>query len=245
MTHARRAYLQKRDDGEFITESTYAAWDGFRLMGLETIPFVRMEELDTLGLAPDTIVQGWIGSVRYALSRLGVPDPHVPTMPDEILPFAGRRIWTTTLGEFRAGDRKAFIKPLTKHKLFTGHVSSGDLNDLIQTANFEDDVVLLASDPVDFVVEYRTFWSRRKCVGSRFYRGDWRKSIDYEIVERVGAAFTSAPVSCSIDFGLTSDGRTLPVEVNDFFALGSYGFSHVPYAQMIEDRWLEMVGASV
>lgn len=243
MDHARKVYLQKREDGEFVTESTYAAWDGFRLLGLEAVSFVRKEELDVLGLAPDTIVQGWIGTVRYALSRLGVPDPHVPTMPEEVQAFAGRKIWTTTLGEFRKDDRRAFIKPLTQHKLFTGHVASGEFRDLIQTANFEDDVVVLASEVVDFVVEYRTFWNARKCVGARFYKGDWSKMIDFDVVGRVGAAYSSAPAACSIDFGLTSDGRTLPVEVNDAFALGHYGLPSIPYAQMIEARWLEMVTA--
>lgn len=46
----------------------------------------------------------------------------------------------------------------------------------------------------------------------------------------------------SLDLGLAEDGRTLIVEINDCFSLGTYGFPALPYAQMVVDRWSEIVG---
>jgi hypothetical protein len=45
-----------------------------------------------------------------------------------------------------------------------------------------------------------------------------------------------------LDFGVTSDSRTLLVEANDAFALGAHGIDAVAYAKMLEDRWLEITG---
>lgn len=39
----------------------------------------------------------------------------------------------------------------------------------------------------------------------------------------VFVGFSDAPNGYGIDFGVTDDGRTLLIEVNDGYALGSYG----------------------
>jgi hypothetical protein len=52
----------------------------------------------------------------------------------------------------------------------------------------------------------------------------------------------SAPIACALDFGVSADGRTLLIEANDAFALGAYGLDAVVYANMLEDRWLQIVG---
>jgi hypothetical protein len=40
-----------------------------------------------------------------------------------------------------------------------------------------------------------------------------------------------------------NDGSTVVVEVNDAYALVSYGLPSIPYAQMIDARWQQMVAA--
>ena len=42
--------------------------------------------------------------------------------------------------------------------------------------------------------------------------------------------------------GVTDDGKTLLVEVNDAWALGSYGTPPIPYTEMAINRWKQMVG---
>lgn len=43
-----------------------------------------------------------------------------------------------------------------------------------------------------------------------------------------------------MDFGLTDDGRTLMIEVNDGYALGCYGLLYVNYAKLLSARWAEL-----
>jgi hypothetical protein len=49
------------------------------------------------------------------------------------------------------------------------------------------------------------------------------------------------PAAFGNDFGVAADGRTLLVEVNDAYSLGYVGLRTVPYANMLEDRWVELV----
>lgn len=51
-----------------------------------------------------------------------------------------------------------------------------------------------------------------------------------------------APAGYAADFGVTGDGRTLLVEINDGYPLGCYGLQHNLYAQLLSARWAELVG---
>lgn len=237
------AYIQKKD-GEYINETAYSFWHGCRMLGVHTIPFTA-EELDTIELRKDTMVHGWIGSVRKALTRLGVPQPDLDGAPPKsIEEFYGRRMWKTTMREIRNlmdTDKHVFIKPLSKQKAFNGHVTSGAIRDLIQTAGFEDDFEILASEPVVFVSEYRLFIHNGLIAGCKNYRGDFTVLPDFHVAEACLRAFKDQPVAFSLDLGVTDDGRTLVVEINDAFALGGYGFPAIPYAQLVIARWEQMV----
>lgn len=244
MTPIEAAYIQRRPDGEFVTEAAYVMWDGCRLLGIETIPF-QADELPDLWLRRERAVNGYIGPVRKALDLLGVTQPPAMSAPAELRPFFGRTLHETTLRNVRAllrPDEWWFIKPLHAHKLFDGHVVSGTVRDLIRTASCPEETTILASEVVRFVVEYRLFVHRGEIIGARHYRGDFTKPIDFDVARAAVAAYTSAPIGYSLDMGLTDDGRTLVVEVNDAFALGSYGLPSVPYARLVLDRWAEIVG---
>ena len=95
---------------------------------------------------------------------------------------------------------------------------------------------------MEFVAEWRAFVRYGRVVDVRGYRGDWRYHYDSEVVERAVGAFSSAPAGYAMDFGLTSDGRTLIVEINDGFGLGCYGLDPVEYAKLLSARWCELVG---
>jgi hypothetical protein len=240
------AYIQKAEGtGEFLSEATYTFWHGCNQMGIATLPFYP-SEIDTLPLRKETLVNGGIGMVRKALTRLGVPQPRLDGLPPaQIAEFYGRRMWATTMAEARQNyedNKHFFIKPLKLHKEFSGHVTSGQVGTLMLTSSLPDDFEILASEVIRFEVEYRLFVYKRRIIGSRFYRGDFRKSIDYSVAEKCVELFDTSPVAYSLDMGRTPDGFTRVVEVNDAFSLGSYGMSSVPYARMVVDRWQEMVG---
>lgn len=239
----RKVYLEKNEiHNEFINSNVYAAWEGFWLLGYHCIPFT-WKQFDYLEIDKDSIVVGWIRTVAKAFNHLGVPIPPEVSIPSELREYAGRKIWESTMGEIRKeDDPNIFIKPLHGHKLFTGHVRTGAIGDLIQTAMCPDETPILCSEVVKFVSEYRGFVLNGKLVGLKHYTGDFTKMVDASVVNRAIKDYTTAPVAYSIDFGLTEDNKSLLIEVNDSFALGSYGLDRIQYAKMIEARWDEIVG---
>lgn len=236
-----RAYIQHKGGGP-TNGNTFNATEGFRLLGVETVPF-EAAELDALPLDRETLVCGYVGIVHRALERLGVALPALHPAPPAVAAFYGRSIRATTLGEVRTLDQPIFVKPLSQHKAFTGHVRRGDLDDLNRTAHLDDDFDVLVSDVVDFVSEWRCFILRGRCVGAKPYAGDVRAtSPDWRVLDGALDALGDAlPAGCSIDLGVTREGATLVVEMNDGYALGCYGLAAVPYAQLLEARWLEIV----
>ena len=133
-----------------------------------------------------------------------------------------------------------FVKPV-EGKRFTGCVVAST-KDLVGKGCCGEDFPVICSEVVDFVSEYRCFVRHGEILDVRRYRGDWSKAPSREVVERAIAAYDSAPAGYAADFGVTSDGRTLLVEVNDGYSLGPYGLWPEPYAQLLSARWAQMVG---
>lgn len=239
----RTVYLQRNEiTNEFINSNVYAAWEGFGMLGYERVSFTR-PQLKYLDVTKATVVVGWIGTVDEAFKIVGATTPPEISIPPALMKYAGRKIWESTLGAVREDDNfRHFIKPLYGHKSFTGHVRTGAVADLMATSIYSNDMPILCSEVVNFISEYRGFVLNGKLIGLKNYCGDFRKMIDVSQVEAAIKDYKDSPKAYSIDFGLTDDGRTLLVEVNDSFALGSYGLHTMQYAQMIEARWDEIVG---
>ncbi len=239
----RTVYLQKDEaTEEFVNSNVYAAWEGFFHLGYERIPFTR-KQMDFLPITKETIFVGWIGTVAQAFQTVGAEVPPEVSVPDCLLKYADRKLWTATLGDIRADEHlQCFIKPLHGHKSFTGHVRNGATANLFATSMYPNETPILCSEVVNFVSEYRGFVLDGELRGLKHYFGDFTKMIDASKVKAAIKDYQGAPRAYSIDFGLTDDGRTILVEVNDSFALGSYGFNTMVYAQMIEARWDEIVG---
>lgn len=134
------------------------------------------------------------------------------------------------------------MKP-AEGKRFTGRVVAGT-RDLIGKGCCGEDFPVICSEVVDFVSEYRCFVRRGEILDVRRYRGDWSKAQDREAIERAIAAYASAPAGYAADFGVTSDSRTLLVEVNDGYSLGPHGLWPELYAQLLSARWAQMVGTN-
>ncbi len=242
MPRVRTAYVQK-EGNDWINETAFTMASGCEMLGIDVIPF-RSKDINDLELSQETLVHGWVSMVRRALVRLNVPEPHVDSLQEELLPFYGRHVYKTTLGEVRM-KRGLFVKPATDHKAFTGLVLNDSLACLTQISPFPDEMGVVVSERVEFVTEYRLFVHKGVIVGAKNYRGDFTKIVDFDVAWACIRAFKTAPISYSLDLGLTDDGRTLVVEVNDAFSLGSYGLPALIYAQLVEDRWGQMMGTAL
>lgn len=95
---------------------------------------------------------------------------------------------------------------------------------------------------VEFQSEWRVFVHRGEVKGVSHYSGDPLLFPNADrITEMITAWDSKPPVAYALDVGLCK-GETLLVEVNDAFALGSYGLNGKNYVDMVENRWLELTG---
>lgn len=235
-----RAYIHTMR-GDPWNEECDIARRGFEKLGIECVSFSDNESLD-LSAREDVVVAGMLVT-GHALTTRGIVPPAID-YPASLERFLGRRVWAATIGEIGERDLPIFVKPLGEKEL-PGVVASC-MSDLTEYISRGDNYRVLCSEPVEFVSEGRLFIRYGELVGVEHYRGDpdvWCDvSVTNDIVKTYGAD-PEAPAGCSIDLGVTSDGRTLLVEVNDGYALGCYGLDSVAYALLLAARWAELVGA--
>ena len=124
-------------------------------------------------------------------------------------------------------------------KLFTGLVAER-VSDLVETASLDAAVLVDCSEIVSFRSEYRCYILNGEVIGVRPYKGDPLLFPDGQRIREAVAAWADAPVAWALDVGVTTTNQTLLVEVNDSYALGSYGLPPARYAAMIEARWSEL-----
>lgn len=241
-----RNVLIQQARGTYVAPCGFSAHEGFRFLGPEVRLFEE-QDLPTHALTKETLVHGWVRVVHTALKQVGAPVPEPLDYPEELRSFLARPVRRTTLDEGLrrwAEDwdafRPQFVKPV-EHKLFTGHVVER-FSDLAETTSFPGDTPVWMADTVNFVTEYRLFVHEHRIRGIKHYRGDpWRTPDKATAVQMVRDYSPAAPVAYGLDVGITEDGRTCLVEINDCYSLGNYGFDPVAYCEMLEDRWIELV----
>jgi hypothetical protein len=170
--------------------------------------------------------------------------------PERLRPFLRRTFEITTLGEIRGRYNDegppVFIKPIDQ-KVFTGHVVQR-FRDLLETVSFEPDLPIYAVECVKFVSEWRFYCYDDEIVGVGHYLGDPLQFPDQKTIIEAASTFADhedAPIAYGLDFGITQEGDTQLVEVNDMFSLGCYGLKPERYSFLIDSRWDQMVaGAS-
>lgn len=124
-----------------------------------------------------------------------------------------------------------FIK-LVEDKKFTGVVVRST-KDWVGCGTYGEDPDMLCSEIVKFAAEWRCFVRYGNILDVRRYKGNWRAHFDCAVVEHAVAQFHSAPTEYSADFGLTDQGKTILIEVNDGYALEHYGLFSVSYAKLL------------
>ena len=231
-----RAFIQSRNNmpGNI---NFFTAYMGFMEMGIECVLFQEIDELDEC--QPNDVVVGGLGTVKYVLGKQGI-HPEELNYPSELQAFMGRRTRKSTIGRTIAEQSSwpVFVKP-EQGKLFTG-LKISTIEDLVGLGAFEEDPPVLCNKVVQFEAEWRCFVRYGEILDVRQYSGDWRKAFDPSVIEKAIAGYKTAPAAYAADFGITPNGETLLVEVNDGYALGSYGLQHNLYAKLLSARWAEL-----
>ncbi len=237
-----KVYIRQNTKCEFITVNGAVAYDGFRKLGWEIVPFSDDDDLSDL--QPDEVVVGCIDHVHQALLKLGITPPDEVNYPEELNNFLGRQIWSSQINYIAKHPEfwPVFVKPDRETKKFTGRVINSP-KDLISCGDELIDTKIWCSEPVNFLAEWRCFVRYNEILDVRLYRGDWAIYLDSQVVKDAVAAYKSAPASYAIDFGLTDTGKTLLVEVNEGYAIGCYGLFSTEYAQFLSARWAEITNS--
>ena len=216
-----------------------SAYMGFRAKGARIILYEDIREVPT---SREILLVGPIDDTIAYFKRLGFTNiPTALNVPAELKQFAGRELNYMTMGEFRKQTKfPIFVKPNAIAKEFVAGVLNKP-EDLYIHNEVPDDMPVMTSEVVDFVSEYRCYVIKGELVGILFYLGDLRVFPDVKVIDAAIAAFKSAPAGYSLDFGITSDGRTLLVECQDAWSLGNYGLEDKEYTKLLSARWLEIL----
>ncbi len=233
-----KLYFEKLELGNASNISFYTALEAYYNMGFEVI---HVSDIQTIEIEEEHIFLGSINYIHSALRRLNITVPKPIDYPEILKPFLGRKIWKSTINKIANNPKSwnVFVKPYNVSKKFTGRLIQ-NTNDLIGCGDLSRDTPIWVSEPVDFIAEWRVFVRYNRIIGVKPYRGDWRINYDAAIIEKVVDAYTNAPAGYSIDFGRTSNGDFLLIEVNDGYSLGSYGLFYVDYAKLLSARWAEL-----
>lgn len=227
----------------------------FWLRGYEIVSFEHQQltdgelDHDLISDPEHTLVYASVAVVREALIRAGRPAPPNIDFPQELIAFIGRRIAETTMSEVRQWEKSnpdrlpVHVKPRDHQKLFTGKVV-GAFRDLISLSYVRDDEPVIVQEVVDFASEWRASVLRGQIVNVSHYKGAPLLFPDIATMTSAIGHFSSAPIAYAVDWGVTQDGRTVLVEVNDGFALGNYGVPGSLYTALIECRWRQLMGLS-
>ncbi|MGC6768302.1 ATP-grasp domain-containing protein [Enterococcus sp. LJL128] len=215
----------------------YNALVGFYLRGEEIIRYQSI--YDIFELRKEDVVVDYIKETLELLQLMDIK-PEFEDYPAELSDFYGRHIRSGLLGEIVNIPENwgQFVKPKTVSKAFTGRVVRGT-KDLIGIG-LPFDFPVWISEAVNFLAEWRVFVLNGSILDVRPYRGDYHVHYDAAIIDQAVKSWTKSPSAYGLDIGVTDDGRTLIVEVNDGFALGNYGLLPISSAIFSETRWREM-----
>ena len=213
------------------------AEEGFHRLGIKTILFTTNEEFDTRNR--EDVVVGGTEIIWHALSQNGVTAAHFD-YPEELKAYLGRKIWKAKLNEIQEDILPVFVKPV-EEKLAPGLVVNS-MADLAEYEWLDRSTEMYFSEAVRFVSEWRCFLLYGRIIDIRFYYGNRDIQYDETVIQNAVNVFSEMPSGCAFDFGVTEDGRTLLVEMNDGYSLGSYGLDSALYARLLAARWAEMNG---
>lgn len=231
-------YIRQSKLPSEVSINKYNAQVGAYLQGEEVILYQSFSEIKQL--TSEDIVVDYITETRALLKMMGLNVP-VYDYPIELTEFYVRNIYEGVLGEIVniPDNWGKFIKPKAGSKVFTGRVVNGT-HDLIGIG-LPFDYPIWISEVVEFIAEWRCFVLDGQVLDVRPYTGDYHAHFDASVIDEAISCRKDTPIAYGLDIGVTRDGRTLVVEVNDGYALGNYGLSPLNSINFHKARWKEMV----
>lgn len=210
----------------------------------------KMMERGKLAISVDTLVMGTVPFVHHALRLLGIQLPEHTPYPEVLKPWLYRKVWQEkslrrVLDRLENGGPRVFVKPVFGWKRFTGFVP--EYADDYRFNGISKNMPVWVSEPVTFVSEWRVYVLHGKIQDIKFcdHGGDATMQPDLSDIEKALQALLDAqiaPAGFAIDFGVTDQGNTALIEMNDGFSFGAYdGLSAKIYWDITWARWGEIL----
>lgn len=233
-------YVRKVEPPTDFSVSPFTLLTGFYLRGEEIVQYSTLDEIGEL--AYQDIIVDYVFQMQHIFNLMNIKVRPID-YPNQLQTFYGRKIEPGTISQIFESKTNwnVFIKPKADTKLFEGRVVR-TRKDLIGL-NVTYDYPIWISEPVQFVCEWRCFILNHHVLDVRPYKGDYHVQYDPTIIDAAVATWKEAPSACSIDISVTADNRTLVVEANDGFSLGTYGLNPYQAAVFHETRWREITQA--
>tara|TARA_R110000851_G_scaffold47424_2_gene115179 strand:- start:21195 stop:21983 length:789 start_codon:yes stop_codon:yes gene_type:complete len=240
-----KAYLEQIG-GEWLDDFVYMSKEPLKALGFEIRAFDGDDMEDTLLCYPlnieKDVIVGSVESTSQFFKACGIEVPNYLGYPHELERYLDRELELTEIDGLKNVDFPYFIKPSEGVKMFTGEVieSQKQLDNLKEYYNVNDETGIWYSGLVNFISEFRCFVHEGELKGIQFYQGDFKVFPDVSVIEEMVKTYTSANCAYTLDVGVTDDGKTLLVEVNDMWAIGSYGMDAKTYVLMCVRRMREI-----
>jgi len=238
-----RAFLEKYN-GEWLDNFVYESRQPLIERGYKIVSFDGndLSTLENQNISKSDICIASVQATSKFFELCNIKTPDYLGYPDELKKYLGRNIELVKFIDLK-NDFPYFLKPAYNIKLFTGDVVEKPvhLEYLKNWDNCTDDTYVYKSEVVDFISEYRVFVSLGKIYGMKHYKGDFLKFVDVSVIQNMIDDYKTCPSAYTLDIGLTSNGETLLVEINDFWALGSYGLESRDYALLCARRMREIL----
>ena len=243
-----RAYLEKAGS-EWLDDFVYISRDPLIRRGYDIIAFDGSDMENTLlNKVINTDEDIIIGSVEATVEFFKYCNVEIPksiSYPESLKTYLGREIVEMDFRDLNSNHYPCFVKPANQIKLFTGDVVSHDDHiGYLVLSGAKPETKIIKSTLIDFISEYRCFVTRGDLKGMKHYLGDFEIFPNMEIVHEMISEFeksNEAPWAYTIDVGVTNNGLTLLVEVNDMWAIGSYGLDGDTYALLCARRMKQIL----
>jgi len=229
-------------DGFPINVDIQNAIDGIQYLNYNIKTFSKIKVLigDLNNIAKNNPVIGSIDTMKILFKNINkIPEPI--DYPNSVKHLFNREIITTNLHNFIVDfnpEYPKFIKPVYT-KTFDGALIS-KISDLNYLKNIED-VEVFVSDPINILSEYRAFVYKKDLIYCCNYNGDFKLSPNYDYIYNLIKSYKDQPIAYTIDVAILDDGSTTCIEFNDFWAIGAYGLNPYDYANMLIDRYYQII----
>jgi hypothetical protein len=242
-----KAYLEKIGKFEWLDDFVYISRQPLEDMGYQVIGFdgSDMNKFSAYDFQKSDIVVGSVEATMAFFEKMQIPIPKYLGYPESIRKYLGRNILELKFADIYDSKQSfpLFVKPANDVKKFTGRIIKDrpELDSFKKSENIQDDEMVYVSTPVDIISEYRCFIHYGVLKGIQWYRGDFSRFPNVEIIHSIIKDYKGANVAYTIDIGILKDGDNILIEVNDLWAIGSYGLLGQIYAGMVVDRFRQIM----